>query len=172
MSSSEGIWFGNDIRVMSFKKKMMVRQLAQAMILRKLRRAVSVLPILAFLELAFLSLLILWSSGEFSRAGEQCILDTYEPAPLYESDSEGGIQDVAVVSYQAALEVLELLRLFRPQNPCQFTVRWANGGFLVSREAGHWGSTRYGSPDTASDSYYEIFTPPGEFLSLCVYFSL
>ena len=44
---------------------------------------------------------------------EQCILDTYEPAPVYESDPDGGnIQDIAVVSYQAALEVLELLRLF------------------------------------------------------------
>ena len=43
---------------------------------------------------------------------------------MTESHSDGGdIQDVAVVSYQAALEVLELLRHFRLQNPRQFAAR-------------------------------------------------
>jgi len=125
------------------------------------------IALLLFLELAFLSLLIRWRGGEFSRAGGAMY---FKPSPLYESDSNGGIQDVAVVFYQAALEALELLRLFRPQNPCQFTARWANEGFLVSREAGHWGSARYGSLDTASDSYYGVFTPPGHFL-VCVHIS-
>ena len=51
-------------------------------------------------------------------------MDIFEPAPVYESDPDGDdIQDIAIVSYQAALEVLELLRLFRLQNPRQFTAR-------------------------------------------------
>ena len=55
---------------------------------------------------------------------EQCILDTYEPAPVYESEPDGDdIQDIAVLPYQTALKVLELLRLFRLQNPRQFTAR-------------------------------------------------
>ena len=53
-----------------------------------------------------------------AEEGEQHILDTYEPAPVHESDSDAGdIQDVAVISCKAALEALELLRLFRLQNP-------------------------------------------------------
>ena len=90
------------------------------MILRKLRKkfiTVSVLLILIFRELAFLD-----SVDEvvenLAEEGEQRILDTYEPAPVYESDSDAGdIQDVAVISCKAALEALELLRLFRLQNP-------------------------------------------------------
>jgi len=85
------------------------------------------------------------------------MLNTYEPAPVYESDPDGDdIRDIAVVAYQAALEVLELLRLFRLQNPRQFTARWADRGSFALRKAGYWGSTRYGSPDTASDSHYGI----------------
>ncbi|KAF8422176.1 hypothetical protein EV426DRAFT_706320 [Tirmania nivea] len=53
-----------------------------------------------------------------SEEEEQCILDTYEPAPLHESDSEGDdTPDIPLVSYAAALEGLETLRLFRLQNP-------------------------------------------------------
>jgi len=65
-----------------------------------------------------------------AKQEEQCILNTYEPAPVHESDPAGDdiqddIQDIAVVSYRAALEVLELLRFFRLQNPCQFTARYS-----------------------------------------------
>ena len=43
---------------------------------------------------------------------EQRILDTYQPAPVYESDSDAGdIQDVPVTSCNAALEGLEPRRL-------------------------------------------------------------
>jgi len=45
---------------------------------------VSVLRILVFLELAFLSLLIWWMRG--GEQEEQCILDTYVPALVYESE--------------------------------------------------------------------------------------
>jgi len=45
-------------------------------------------------------------------------LDTYESAPLHESDSEpGDTPDVPSISYTAALEFLDGLRLFRLQNP-------------------------------------------------------
>ena len=45
-------------------------------------------------------------------------LDTYESAPLHESDSEAGdTPDVPIISYTAALEFLDGLRLFRLQNP-------------------------------------------------------
>jgi len=65
---------------------------------------------------------------------EQCILNTYD----YESHSDGGdIQDVAVISYQAALEDLERIRQFRLQNPRQFTARRTDGGSFVSRKAGY-----------------------------------
>ena len=65
---------------------------------------------------------------------EQFILNTYD----YESHSDGGdIQDVAVISYQAALEDLERIRQFRLQNPRQFTARRTDGGSFVSRKAGY-----------------------------------
>ena len=44
---------------------------------------------------------------------EQCILDTCEPAPLHESDSESdNTADIPVISYKAALDGLEGLSLF------------------------------------------------------------
>ena len=53
-----------------------------------------------------------------SEEEKQRILDTYEPAPLHESDSEGDdTPDVPLVSYAAALEGLETLCRFRLQNP-------------------------------------------------------
>jgi len=49
--------------------------------------------------------LVVENSAEYE---EQCILDTYEPAPVYESDADvNDIQVVAVVAYQVAREVLE-----------------------------------------------------------------
>ena len=49
---------------------------------------------------------------------EQRILDTYDPAPLHESDSDpDDISDVPVISYQVAPDCIEALRLFRLQNP-------------------------------------------------------
>ena len=49
---------------------------------------------------------------------EQRILGTYEPAALHESDSEADeISNVPIISYTAALDFLEGLRLFRLQNP-------------------------------------------------------
>ena len=51
---------------------------------------------------------------------EQCVLDTYEPASLHESDSDAeNFRDVPVISckFRAALEGLEFLHLFRPHNP-------------------------------------------------------
>ena len=47
-----------------------------------------------------------------------CILDTYEPILLQNSDSDPeGMQDVRIISYQTALAGLEALCLFRLQNP-------------------------------------------------------
>ena len=49
---------------------------------------------------------------------EQRILDTYEPAALHESDSEADeISNVLIISYIAALDFLEGLRLFRLRDP-------------------------------------------------------
>ena len=49
---------------------------------------------------------------------EQRILDTYDPTPIQESDSDpDDIPVVPVISYKTALEGLEALRLFRLQNP-------------------------------------------------------
>ena len=46
---------------------------------------------------------------------EQRILGTYEPAPLQESDFEP--EDILEITYQAALDSLEVLRLFHLQHP-------------------------------------------------------
>ena len=49
---------------------------------------------------------------------KQRILDTYEPILLQDSDSDPeGMQDVPIISYQAALEGLEALYLVRLLNP-------------------------------------------------------
>jgi len=49
---------------------------------------------------------------------EEAILNTYEPTPVHEFDSDAdNIQDLPVISYKTALEGLEALGLFRLQNP-------------------------------------------------------
>ena len=78
---------------------------------------VPVLPILVVLELAFLGLLVRWwriRQSRRSNAFEILVL----PMSLI-------LMEVAVISYQAALEVLELLRLrlFLLQNSRQYTAR-------------------------------------------------
>jgi len=54
----------------------------------------------------------------FRTRWKRSILDPYEPILLQDSDANPeGMQDVPIISYQAALEGLEALRLFRLQNP-------------------------------------------------------
>jgi len=66
---------------------------------------------------------------------EQRILDTYGPILLQGSDSNPeGIQDVPIISYQAALEGLETLRLFLLQSPRKPTARRADAWRLFCIE--------------------------------------
>ena len=53
-----------------------------------------------------------------AEEGEQRILDTYEPAPVHESDSDlDGTPNIPVIPYHGALESVETPRLTRPQIP-------------------------------------------------------
>jgi len=79
-----------------------------------------VLRILVSSELVFPSLLILLMKlfrTRWKRRSNVFYIYTYEPILLQDSDSDPeGTQDVPIISYQAALEGLEALRLFRLQN--------------------------------------------------------
>ncbi|KAF8453669.1 hypothetical protein BGX38DRAFT_392308 [Terfezia claveryi] len=94
---------------------------------------------------------------------EQRILDTYEPAPLQESDSDS--DDIPSISYKVALEALETLRLFRLQHPLLSLQKREQLEGLLYRE-----STRHGSKDAASDKYHGVFYAAlGHFLVFFVY---
>ncbi|KAF8431736.1 hypothetical protein BGX38DRAFT_1146566 [Terfezia claveryi] len=94
---------------------------------------------------------------------EQRILDTYEPAPLQESDSDS--DDIPSISYKLALGALETLRLFRLQHPHLSLQKREQLEGLLYRE-----STRHGSKDAASDKYHGVFHAAlGHFLVFFVY---
>ena len=109
-----------------------------------------------------------------AEEGEQHILDTYEPAPVHESDSDAGdIQDVAVISCKAALEALELLRLFRLQNPRINLQRSEQmEGFCIEKS----GILRVYQVWLAAHSIRQplrdFLLPTPTFLSFCVYILL
>ena len=102
---------------------------------------------------------------------EQRILDTYQPAPVYESDSDAGdIQDVPVISCKAALEGLELLRLFRLQNPHVNLQRGEQTEGLLYREKQDIEGLQCMARRTEHQPVIMgSFTPYQTFFSFCVY---
>jgi len=90
----------------------------------------------------------------------QRILDTYEPILLEDSDPHlEDMQDVPIISDQAALEGLEALRLFRLQKPHVNSQRGEQVGAVLYRQKRDIDSTRHGSGCTPSACYHGVLRP-------------
>ena len=88
-----------------------------------------------------------WTEKERYDEEEQRILDTYEPTPLQESDSDP--DDVPSIYF--LLQSLENLGLFRLENP------HINPQKGEQVKEGYRGSTRHGSKGTASNNNHWFF---------------